>query len=166
MASAASANQFLLVSRNDLGEAVAAALCLYVGRGRRYSVKQLSNGTGVPDRQIECAKIDPNGRQGDDWRPLKFEEFFSLAKFLGEGFTSEVLRLSGQGAYTLPEDDLPGPSELVRDCAEDTAEVAVMAAGEDEFDHDDVKALRRIGHRLVERGMQLVAALHRKGARS
>jgi hypothetical protein len=42
-----SANFPLLVSRNAARERVRDALRLHVGRGRRYSVKELSNGTGV-----------------------------------------------------------------------------------------------------------------------
>jgi hypothetical protein len=151
------ANTSLIVSRTDVGRAVSKALDLYVGRGRRYTVKELSNATGVADRMIECAKLDPEGRQGDDWRQLKPEELLSIGKFLGDGFTTEWLRLAGQGAFSLPDGQIPEEPELVAEFASDTAEVAHMAA-DGHFCSEDERALRNIGHRLVERGMSLVAA--------
>jgi hypothetical protein len=150
-----SANISLIVSRSDVGKAVAKALDLYVGRGRRYSVKELSNATGVADRMIECAKLDPEGRQGDDWRQLKPEELLSIGKFLGDGFTTEWLRLAGQGAFALPDGGILPEPELVAEFAGDTAEVANMAS-DGHFCPEDERALRKLGHRLVERGMSLV----------
>lgn len=157
MATQLSANKDLLLSRNDIGEAVSKALGLYVGRRCRYTVRELHEATGVPTRMIESAKCSPDGRQAEDWRPLKTEEIFSIAKFLGEGFTTELLQMCGQAAYDLPQVEPPHPAVIVRDCAQDTAEVAGMAAEEAEFTAQDERKLRAIGHRLVDRGMALVA---------
>lgn len=96
----ASANFTALVSREQAGNSVRDALALFVGRGRRYSVKQLSNATGVKDRVIECALVDP---RSVDHRPLPFGAFLSVAKFLGPAFTSEVIRPIGQVAVSVPE---------------------------------------------------------------
>jgi hypothetical protein len=143
-----------LVSRNEIDEWVHDALRLFVSRGRRYSVKQLSNGTGVPDRMIESA-IAP--LDSTEFRPLAREYLWSIMKFLGSPFTAELILRIGQGAFDLPEPMLPPPGELVADCANDTAEVAHRAA-DGEFCRDDHRALHTIGQRSVARGMDMIAA--------
>lgn len=152
----AAAAKDLLVSRNDSRAAVRKALKLYVGPRRRFSVKELSNNTGVPDRMIESAMAEYGT---DENRPLNLECLLSIAKFLGDGFVTEWLGLAGLGAYTLPDEALPHPTELVRDLASDTAEVAEMAADGQHFDHEDHATLRELGHDFVERGMVLVASV-------
>jgi hypothetical protein len=109
-----SANIRSLVSRNAFHRAIADALGLYVGRGRRYSVRELSEATGVPERQLECAKIDPEGAQAEDWRPLKAEELASLTKFLGVSFASAFLAPCGLGAFELMDGQPPLPKVLCR----------------------------------------------------
>jgi hypothetical protein len=88
----------LLVSRNCLGEKLRDALHLHVGRGRRYSVRELSDATGVPERCIEAAKCQPDD---PEYRPLKVEDLASLAKFLGAPFASAFLEPCGLGAFEL-----------------------------------------------------------------
>lgn len=103
-----SANDLLLVSRNLAREKLRSALRLYVGRGRRYSVKELSNGCGVPDRMIESAMCDPDD---PDYRPLALENLLSISSFLGPAFTSSFLELAGLGAFELG-DQQPLPRVL------------------------------------------------------
>ena len=125
-----SANDSLLVSRNSAREALRNALRLHVGRGRRYSVKELSNGTGVPDRVIEsamCATEDP------DYRPLALENLLSISKFLGAAFHSAFIEVTELGAFELsgqaplpnvlasadvPEDPTDERKRLIRRLAE------------------------------------------------
>jgi hypothetical protein len=108
-----------LVSRNLVRERLGDALRLYVGRGRRYSVKELSNATGVPDRCIEAAKCDPDD---PDYRPLTLENLASLCRFLGAPFASAFLEMSGLGAFEL-SDQPPLPHVLSKaDDAEDASE--------------------------------------------
>lgn len=152
MADKPSADIEPLVSRNRAGAAVAKALSLYVGRGRRYSVKQLSNATGVKDRMIECAKCDPDNT---DWRPLPLEALLSISAFLGADFTNEWLPLSGQGAFELPDGE-PDPGDLAIDSTEDSATV-VRAAMDGKFDEDERADLRIVGARKIARGQQLIA---------
>lgn len=152
MTATQSANLSALVSRNAAGANLAHALRLYVGRGRRYSVKQLANGTGIKDRVIECAMADPDST---DWRPAPPEALLSWAAFLGADFTNEWLALAGQGAFDLPDDD-PEPGDLAIESTEDSATV-VRAAMDGEFDADERRDLKVVGRRKIERGMQLVA---------
>jgi transcriptional regulator with XRE-family HTH domain len=148
-----SANISLLVSRSEARQVFRDALRLYVGRGRRFSVKQLSNATGVPDRVIEC--MISNVESGD-YRAPQIEHLLSISKFLREEFATEWLAPAGLAAFDLPDMDLPPPGELVAECANDTAEVAGRAA-DGEFCHDDRRALLSIGHRSVKRGVEIIA---------
>lgn len=94
----------LLVSRNSIRERVRDALRLHAGRGRRYSVQQLAEGSGVPATNIDNAM-----RVVDDpaFRALKLEELASVGKFLRAPFVSSVLELCGLGAFELMEEQQP-----------------------------------------------------------
>lgn len=147
-----SANFSLLVSRERCGNAIKSALRLYVGKGRRYSVKQLSNATGVKDRVIECAMIDP---ASVDYRPLPLEALMSIGSFLGASFTNEWAGLMHQGAFDLPDDDVP-PGALAADNSDDNAKLT-RAAIDGEFDTSEAPDLRVVGSRMMSRGARLVA---------
>lgn len=102
----------LLVSREQGRNAVGDALRLFVGRGRRFSVKELANATGVPDWQINTALI-----RGDhpDNRPLPPEALLSIASFLGPVFTNKWLGLAQQMAVYSGEIDHDELAEKVAD---------------------------------------------------
>lgn len=120
MCGSVSANNELLVSRNALREAIRRGLNLYVGRGRRHTVKELSNATGVPDRIIESARLDPDD---PDFRPLREENLASVSKFLGAPFVSLFLEPMGLGAFELMDGQIPLPKVLAAaDPAEDVSE--------------------------------------------
>lgn len=104
-----SADISYLVSRNCIREKMRDALRLFVGRGRRYSVKELSNGTGVADRVIESAMCDVDS---EDYRPLSLEALASISKFLGASFASAILEPCGLGAFELMEGQIPLPKVL------------------------------------------------------
>lgn len=152
MTALASAGNSPLVSRSTVRSSIRDALRLYVGRGRRYSVKRLSNGTGVPDRMIEAAMCEPDD---PDYRPLSLENLVSISAFLGAPFTSDWLALAGLGAFELPDHHAPHPGEIVAHAASGTAELAERAA-DGEFCEDDREALRDVGHRDIQRGIHLV----------
>jgi hypothetical protein len=149
------------VSREHAWNKFGSALRLYVGRGRRYTVKQLANATGVKDRVIECAMTAPDSV---DFRPMPLEAILSIAAFLGADFTNEWLHLAGQGAFELPDEDEPLPGQFAADVVGDGAEVARRAA-DGEFCTNDRQALRVVGQRKIERGMQLVAMAERPRGR-
>lgn len=98
-----------LVSRNAIREAIREALKLYVGRGRRYTVKQLSNGAGIKDRVIECAMYEVDDLE---YRPLSLEALASITKFLNAPFASAYLDLAGLGAFELADGQIPLPKVL------------------------------------------------------
>ncbi|HEX8556435.1 MAG TPA: hypothetical protein VF695_17185 [Sphingomonas sp.] len=142
-----------LVSRTNAGSKVRDALRLYIGRGRRYSVKQVSNATGVDDRLIECAMCRTDNA---DWRPLRVEHLLSIAGFLGPEFTTEWLSLAHQGAFLLPEIDDTPPGALAADNSDDNA-VITRAAMDGVFDAEERRALRPIGVRMMARGAGLAS---------
>lgn len=160
MADRNSANLSPLVSRERVGNVVGDALRLYVGRGRRYSVKQLSNATGVKDRVIECAMCDP---ASVDFRPLSLDALMSIAGFLGADFTNEWLSLAGQGAFDLPDDETPPGMRMACDSADDNAKL-LRIVGDGAVDADEAPEAAAIGRRKITRGMALVAAAERAAA--
>jgi hypothetical protein len=117
--SADSANISPLVSRNTIGEKLRNALHLHVGRGRRYSIRELSQATGVPERSIEAAKCEPDD---PEFRPLSLENLASLTKFLGAPFASAFLEPCGLGAFELMDGQIPLPKVLAK--AETKVDVA------------------------------------------
>src|SRR5690349_9751204 len=80
-----------LVSRDEIREKIRRALNLYVGRGRRYTVEELSQGAGVRKRLIRAALAPTND---ENYRPLTLENLWSIAKFLKASFASNVLELA------------------------------------------------------------------------
>lgn len=98
-----------LVSRAEIGEKVRKALNLYVGRGRRYSVEELSEAAGVKKRSIRAALAPISD---DNYRPLTLENLASISKFLKAPFTSIYLELSGLGAFELMDGQPPLPCVL------------------------------------------------------
>jgi hypothetical protein len=109
-----------LVSRSVAREKIRAALRLYCGRGRRHSVKELSEGAGVPERAIEAAMCFI---EDENYRPLALENLLSIAKFLKAPFVSIYLELAGLGAFELMDGQPPLPGVLASaDAQEDVAE--------------------------------------------
>lgn len=86
----------LLISRSVAGEAEARALRMFIGRGKEWSVKEVSNATGVKDRVIECAMAGPDNA---DWRPLTAGMLHSLMSFLGPDFVTAWLKPTPWAAH-------------------------------------------------------------------
>jgi hypothetical protein len=97
-----SAELIPLISRNAAGEAEARALRMFIGRGKRFSVKEAANGAGVKDRVIECAMAGPDN---SDWRPLSASALHSLMSFLGPDFISAWLKPTSFAAHDPSEVD-------------------------------------------------------------
>lgn len=147
----ASADLPLLISRSAANETFRNALRMFVGRGKRYSVKQASNGTGIKDRMIE-AFMAPIGSA--EFRKPDLEEVLSLASFLGPDFSTELLEPASQGAFWLPETDDTPPGVLAADNAEDNAKVT-RAALDGKFDDLEKPDLKVVGRRMMIRGATL-----------
>lgn len=141
-----------LVPRTAAYAALGKALRLYVGRGCRFSYKELERKAGVPARMIEAYRYDPDH---EEWRAAPFEHILSLTAALGPDFSSDWLGLADQGAFWLPDDgDIP-PGELAADNADDNADLT-RRASDGSFEGDETQ-LKVIGCRMVARGSRLVA---------
>lgn len=159
MASQPSANFPGVVSRSSFQRSFADALRIFIGRGKRYSVKQAAVGANLAERVIECAMCDP---EGTDYREPPAHVVLSLTSFLGPEFTVEWLSLAKQGAFWLPDIDEPAPGEIAADLADGTSAV-VRRALDGEFDANDRHDLRPVGRKLMLVGAQLAQPT---GARS
>ncbi len=150
-----SAEKSLLVSRSAARERVRDALRLYVGHRRRYSVKQLSNATGVSDGTINKAIAEV---EHPDFRPLPLDALLAITAFLGVDFANEWMPLTGLGAFELPTEEPPKPRELLADLVEHTADVARAAqtAANGAFAPAEHPCLKVVGTSLIRDGQRLV----------
>lgn len=139
-----------LVSRNVSGEAFSRALRLYVGRGRRYSCKEIERGCGVTARLIEAYLAGPTS---EEWRNPSHENMATLFLFLGAQFASDWLAVSRLGAFELPDEE-PDPGALAADNSDDNAAITRFAIDR-EFQDEERPELRVIGTRLMSRGATL-----------
>jgi hypothetical protein len=147
-----SANLSLLISRSAANTVFRDAVRLFVGRGKRYTTKQVEIGTGIAARMIESfmAPVDST-----DFRKPDFEEVLSLASFFGSEFTSELIAPAQQAAFDLSDDDLP-PGQIAADNADDNAAIT-RAALDGKFESHEAPDLRVVGIRMVGRGQRLAS---------
>ena len=145
--SVASAGDGPIVSRSAQALALSQSLRLFVGRGRRYSYKEVQRGAGIPARMLECYRQEPDH---EDWRPIKPEELASLYLFLGPDFTTDYLeRVAKQGAYWIPDGD-GAKHDIAADLSESAAKVVRAATA-----NDSAPDLHAVGTSLMCRGAQL-----------
>lgn len=144
-----SADIFPIVSRTRANETFRDTLRLFVGRGRRYSVKQLSIGTGIEPRTIESfmAPID-----NPEYRRPAIEHVFSLCKFLGADFAGELFSIADLGAFELPDGDDPDLARIAVEAVQDAAEISTIAA-----QGGNVHDLRDVANRSLRRSASLRA---------
>lgn len=90
-----------LISPDRAGDAIADALRLFVGRGRRFAVEDVSEGTGIPVRTLRSYLAT-----GEDRRTPPADTLLVLSSFLGRDFTARFLGCVGQGSFDL--DPIPG----------------------------------------------------------
>lgn len=101
MSDAQAAEMSQIISREQSENAFRTALNLFVGRGRRFSSKQVQLGCGVSHRVIDCFRSYEHGHP--DYRPLHMGAQMSIMRFLGPEFTSEWIKLAGQVAFHKPD---------------------------------------------------------------
>ncbi|MCW2405061.1 hypothetical protein M2336_001690 [Sphingobium sp. B1D7B] len=143
----------LKVSRTAAFTRFAETLRLYVGRGGRFSYKELERKSGVPARMIEAYRYEPDH---EEWRAAPLEHVLSLIAALGPEFASDMLALADQGAFWLPDDGDPNPGEFAAETSENTTEI-VRRAADGVFCAEDRKHLKAVGQRKIQNGMKLVA---------
>ena len=152
MANAVAAELVPLVSHEQLENAFWRALRMFVGRGKRHSADEVSKGSGVHRRTLDCYRGYAIGHP--DHRPLDYAQKFSIASFIGADLTTQWIGFIGQAAIDLPDFE-PDPGELAADTSEDSAKVVRMAADRD-LTNDDPDQLSATGSRMMRHGAQLV----------
>ena len=98
-----SAELTTLVSHEQLVNAFHRAVRNFVGRGKRHRASEVSTGSGVHRRTLDCFRGFPIGHP--DWRPLDYPQMFSIASFVGADLTSQWINFMGQEAFNLPDGD-------------------------------------------------------------
>ena len=153
MADLGTAELVPLVSHEQLENAFWKAIRMFVGRGKLFKAHDVSVGSRVHRRTLDCYRGYPIGHP--DHRPLDYAQKFSIASYIGAELTTEWIRFIGQAAVDLPEFE-PDPGELAADTSEDSARVVRMAADRD-LTNDDPQQLRATGSRMMRHGAQLVS---------
>lgn len=94
-----------MISQHAADDALVATIALFMGRGRRWSVKDVEIGTGISERTLSAMiALDPESRRAPSGRNLLL-----LMSFFGVEFTDRLLSHVGQGARDLnPAPDAPG----------------------------------------------------------
>lgn len=141
------------VSRSAAYAEFAKSLRQFVGRGGRFSYKEVARKSGLPIRMIETYRYEPDH---EEWRAAPFEHILSLMSALGPEFTSDILAMADQGAFWLPDDIDPNPGELATESSENTTEI-VRRAADGVFCNEDRKHLKAVGLRKIANGQRLVA---------
>ena len=91
-----------LISPDRASEAVAQTLRLFIGRGRKFSVEDVAEGTGIPARTLRSYIAT-----GEERRAPSGDTLLVLSHFLGRDFSSRLLGNIGQGTFDLN----PAPGE-------------------------------------------------------
>ena len=105
-----------MISPELAEDEICKAISLLMGRGKRYSVEDVSFGTKIPTRTLTAMIAS-----GGDRRCPSGCNLLILASFFGVEFTERVLNVIGLGARELhPADDAPAVviSKLMTGAAE------------------------------------------------
>lgn len=129
-----------LISQDAAKDRVSDALQLRIGRGKRYSFRQVADATGIPERTIDSYA------RGDNSPTLA--NLLSLFSAMGADFTSDVIALSGQSASSCNGDE---PEHMRVLCAAGELVSMISAAIEDgHVDHQEAATLRPLAQRMID----------------
>lgn len=134
-------------------DAIHRALSLYIGRGRQYQADDIEDATGIPARTVSSwIAASP-----EDRRMPPTDKLLQIAAFLGPRFTSKLLGVAGQGAYSLD----PEPSDPA-------ALIATLLDGTNEFtkrglDHHYCHVDRGVLEPMADRMIALLQPFSSKG---
>lgn len=131
-----------LISTAGVDDEIARAIGLFMGRGRRFSVADVAEGTGLGARSLQSYIAS-----GEDRRTPSYEVLFTLMQFFGPQFTSKVLGWIGQGAHSLTPE--PGdPGMVIATLAQGVSQFAIRGA-DNHFCHLDQGALEPVADELI-----------------
>ncbi|MCA0961174.1 hypothetical protein [Salipiger bermudensis] len=130
----------LLISQEAAKARVSEALSLRIGRGKRFSFRQVSDASGIAERTIDSYA---RGDNAPTLGPL-----LSLFATLGPGFTSDVLALADQSASGCSGDD---PEHMRVLCAAGELVSMISSAVEDGYvDHQEAANLRPLAQNMID----------------
>ena len=129
-----------LISQEAAKARVSDALQLRIGRGKRYSFRQVADATGIPERTIDSYA---RGDNAPTWANM-----VALCAVRGPGFTSDVLVDAGQTATAC---DGSAPEHMRALCALTEASAALAEALADGFvDHQEAAQIRAPIQRVLD----------------
>lgn len=133
-------SKLALISQDAAKQRVSDALQIRIGRGKRYSFRQVAEVTGIPERTIDSYA------RGDNSPTLA--NLLNLCAALGPGFTSDVISLAGQSASACDGD---GPQHMRALCVMTEASAMLAEAlADDHVDHREAAAMRPIAQRAID----------------
>lgn len=133
-----------MISQHAADDALFATIALFMGRGRRFSVKDVELGTGISERTLSAMiALDPESRRAPSGRNLLL-----LMSFFGVEFTDRLLSHIDQGARDLnPAADAPGMVVAgIMSCAAEFA----RAGADNKFCSRDLHELRDDAITLIQ----------------
>lgn len=138
-----------LISTESAKDAIARALSLNMGQGRRHSISDVASATRLPDEDEErCkARLYSYIRETDRRTPPG-DVLLRLCDFFGPDFTSKVLGDVGQGAHYL--EPRPGePGYVIARLAKGTGEFAWRGA-DHRYCHVDRGHLEPVADEMIQ----------------
>lgn len=132
------------ISRTQIDLVMHQILMRFVGRGKPFSIVQLSEDTNIPERKLESAKREP----GDvEHRGLRLEEAMSILSLIGLPAQNMVLSLMGTAAVPRNTAEME-PGKLMALLSEGTTEF-VKRGIDGQYDRVDRAELQKWADGLI-----------------
>ena len=132
----------ILIEQDCASHNIARAIGLFMGSSRKYSVSDVSVGTGIPSRTLSSYIAS-----GEDRRTPSADKLLVLMHFFGIEFAAKVLAPVNMGAHELVvKHDSPG-AVIATLCAA-TAVIADLSA-DGSLDHRDRAQLEPIAANVI-----------------
>lgn len=132
-----------LIEQDCAASSIVRALGLFMGNGRRHSVAEVSEMTGIPTRTLSSYIAS-----GFDRRTPTADKMLVLMHALGPEFSSKLLSAIGQGAHDLVMKHQQ-PNVVIATLAGGTAMLAEMAA-DGTLDHRERLALEPVADEIIQ----------------
>jgi hypothetical protein len=117
-------------------------LALLIGRGKRFSVNDVSIGTGIPERTVS------SWLETHDPREPKAKHLLLLCGFFGTEWTSKVLGPVGQVSQPIRSADAIRPADILVGVLSDLSVIG-KAASDNRIDHTEEPACREAADRII-----------------
>lgn len=122
---------------------LSSALRVLIGQGRRYSLRQICDATGIGESTLK-------GYLRGDAEP-GLSQFLKLASVLGDAFGSELTRIAGFDLVPIDPDDV-STGEVIATAADVVAEAANTMRSSDRVTHQTEARIRQRVESMVHAG--------------